>query len=134
MGNGKWMRTRTREYMDVFIVRMLTYFFGDWEKRGKHQWFNSYKTLGQQYYMALDSNNLQNMHLRGGVFSQHAVLTSNQRFHFNQMTMRDFLFGNFRQDDNGNYYLNETSGVDLEHLKCSTQRQFERYEGRKMKY
>lgn len=97
--------TRAEDKTGVFSVRMMTYFFGDWEKDG-HFKDNANKTIGQQFYMALDSNKLQNV---GSGEGQHAVLTSNQRFDTDSFGIWDFISGDFYQDWYGNYHLQSNS-------------------------
>merc|ERR1712093_885251 len=96
----------------LFTVRMINYMFGDAERRTSHEQHNGIKTLGQQYYMTLDSNNLQNMrdiNTEVQQASQHAVLTSNSKFDVDTFNVWDFFTKKFTQDGDGNYYLDDFS-------------------------
>merc|ERR1711964_703187 len=92
----------------LFTVRMMAYMFGDEEKDSRHESYNAYKSIGQQYYMNLDSNNMQNIGFEKQK-GQHAVMTSNCMFDVDSFTIWDFFTKQFYQDHNGCYCLYEPS-------------------------
>lgn len=89
----------------LFLIRAMAYIFGDDRKNSRHEYHNAYKSIGQQYYMTLDSNFLQEV----GGEGQHAVMTSNCMFDVDSFTLWDFFTKQFYQNYNGHYYLYESS-------------------------
>merc|ERR1711964_411921 len=76
MKNGRHVSTDNAEdFVSFFTVRMIAYMFGDEEKNLGHEPYNAYKSIAHQYYMTLDSINLQNV--GANKEGQHAVMTSN---------------------------------------------------------
>merc|ERR1712098_148422 len=87
---------------------MISYIFGDGDRKEGHEYYNGYKTIGQQYYMTLDSDNLQNVDGNG---PQHAVMTSNCKFDVGSFNIWDFLTKKFSQKNADRYYLTEESCI-----------------------
>jgi len=110
MSGGERAHTEAQDLVWLFTVRMMSYMFGDNINnvtRHQHQYYNGTKPIGQQYYMTLDSCNLQRC--GANLEPQHAVMTSNCKFDVDSFTGWNFFSRQFYQDRNGTYYLYEPS-------------------------